>query len=142
MNERGASGAGKTIGIIALIMFGIFIIVVYYQLEEIRQRPVSSCSCPSPTVTTGSTQVAEFVYAVYAELNHTNMMLSKVYAAEQPELAADLRYLRFEKHVTMRKSRLPSFRFRPLRHHFKEHYDELVERYKQKYPDDTYDFSK
>jgi hypothetical protein len=42
----------------------------------------------------------------------------------------------------MRKSRLPSFRFRPLRQHFKGHFDELVERYKQKYPDDTYDFSK
>jgi hypothetical protein len=130
----------KTATTIALIMFGIFIIIVYLKLDDISKR--MSHGTTTRTVTTQSpcdlSAISSFVYAVYAELNHTNSILTEVYSKQHPQLKKELLFWDFQKNVTMRKSSLPAFRFKTLKEVFKDNYDELVERYKKEYPSDTY----
>jgi len=134
----------KTATTIALVMFGIFIIVVYLGLEDIARR--SGFSGSTRTVTTQSpcnlSVVSSFIYGVYAELNHTNSILTEVYSRQHPQLKKNLLFWDFQKHVAMYKSKnaLPGLRFRPLKEVFKDDYDDLVKRYRKEYPRDTYRF--
>jgi hypothetical protein len=92
----------------------------------------SAPSCPTPP---GLSRVETYLFMVYSELSHANVLRAEELKQARPDLAAEVRYRQFETSVAQRRSSSGFLKFQPLRLQFKEDYDALRARYVNDHPD-------